>query len=510
MKRLLFAGIIGWIAIPALAQTPQSKSLNINNIDALITSNGPLFYDGNNAKFEVPKGSGKSTMFTSTFWIGGLHENKLYLSAEAYRQQGADIQAGPILNSYTTATAQYWNRVWSIKKSDIEEFRSRLENNQEVTIPQFKDILEWPAKGNVKVGDTTKGYAPFVDTDLNGIYEPLIGDYPNIKGDMMLFSVMNDDLPVHSESGGEPMKIEIHRSAYAFQTNNHLNNTILVDYKIINKSIRNYDSVLFSSWVDYDLGYYGDDQVGTDINRRMIYCYNGDNNDESPFGYGANPPAQACILLSHPLQSSMYYTNDFSEFGNPIEANHYYHLMQGKWKSGRAKLNPTGTETRFSFDGNPCNQSGWWAGGDTITPGDRRILGTITPQFLAPEAELNVTMAYVYARATSGNYLNSVCTLQDAADEIRAWYNNLSTGNSEKTLHSFDLEVYPNPSNGIIHIQTRAKNITAYQVSDITGKLVMSGNFNHKIDVSELKPGIYFIQLEGLNGISQAKKFVKH
>jgi hypothetical protein len=507
MKRLLIAGFIGCTTITAQAQTTNSKQLDINNVKALITANGPLFYDGNEHVYEVPKGSNKSTVFASSLWIGGISNNNLYLTAETYKQQGTDLQAGPVLNNYSQTTNQYWNRVWSIKKIDIQNFLFNIQNNLSVNTPQFFDILEWPAKGNVKVGDTTQGYAPFVDANSNGKYEPLLGDYPKIKGDMMLYSVMNDDLPTHTESGGAPMKIEIHRSSYAYQTNNHLNNSIFVDYKIINKSNRQYDSLLFSSWVDYDLGHYSDDYIGSDVSRNMIYAYNGDSNDEGILGYGLTPPAQACVVLSHDLYSSRFYHNDFSIVGNPTRPEHYYYYMNGRNKVN-GEIIKNGNPMKFHFDGNPCTQTGWTERNDTLAPGDRRILGTIPPQFLAPEAELNVTMAFVYARPSSGDHLSSVCALQTAVDEVSAWHKNHSTGIKEKTTYNNDVNIYPNPTTGMLNIDVKQHNFTSITIMDLTGKEVLNTS-STTIDVSMLDAGIYYIQLSDKDGLMHTQKFVK-
>jgi hypothetical protein len=508
MKRLLIAGLIGCTTIPAQAQTVQTKQLDINNVKALITANGPLFYDGGLNKFEVPKGGNKSTVFAASAWIGGISDNNLYLAAETYRQQGIDIQSGPVLSNYTQATNQYWNRVWSIKKIDIQTFLYNVQNNLSVNTPQFIDILEWPAKGNVKVGDTTQGYAPFIDANSNGKYEPLLGDYPQIKGDMMLYSVMNDDLSTHTESGGTPMKIEIHRSSYAYQANKHLNNSIFVDYKVINKSNRQYDSLLFASWVDYDLGQYTDDYIGSDVSRNMIYGYNGDASDEGMLGYGTTPPAQACILLSHDLYNSKYYQNDNTINGNPSIPEHYYYYMKSRDKSN-AELSKNGTPVRYYFDGNPCAQTGWWEGVDTFGPGDRRILGTIPPQFLAPDAELNITMAFVYARANSGDHLSSVCALQDAVDEVKTWYNNRSTGLKEKIIYQSGVAVYPNPTNGLLHVNTENHTLSSVTIMDLAGKSVLNATSTNTIDVSMLDAGIYYIQLSDKNGLVHTQKFVK-
>ena len=43
-----------------------------NNIKALISPFGNHFWDLEEAKFEVPKGSGKNAVFSSALWMGGL------------------------------------------------------------------------------------------------------------------------------------------------------------------------------------------------------------------------------------------------------------------------------------------------------------------------------------------------------------------------------------------------------------------------------------------------------
>jgi hypothetical protein len=333
----------------------------------------------------------------------------LYLAAEAYQQTGKDFQPGPVLANYSSASRAYWDRIWTVKQSDIDEFLEKIKNGESVNT--YTDIIEWPAKGNIQFGDSSASYAPFVDLNGNGRYEPLIGEYPQIKGDQALFTIINDDL-VHTESGGQKLQVEIHRLLYAFNLPNNkaIHNSVFADIKIINKSTRNYDSLLFTSWVDFDLGNYEDDYIGTDTSRKMVYAYNGSPTDAGPLGFGATPPAQACVFLNYPLWSTMYYNNSNDAVsGNPTSPLHHFYYMNGLWKDGSSKvatgtgIGSNGTATRFSFSGNPCANTGWWEGGESITPGDRRILATAAPQTLGIGQELNYTLAYVYSRADTGN-----------------------------------------------------------------------------------------------------------
>ena len=68
------------------------------------------------------------------------------------------------------------------------------------------DILTWPGNGHTPCGHN-EFIAPFNDEDLDGIYEPLDGETPCIKGDMALFNVYND-LGGYSGSDNKHMGIE--------------------------------------------------------------------------------------------------------------------------------------------------------------------------------------------------------------------------------------------------------------------------------------------------------------
>ncbi|MCD4792780.1 MAG: T9SS type A sorting domain-containing protein [Bacteroidales bacterium] len=72
------------------------------------------------------------------------------------------------------------------------------------------------------------------------------------------------------------------------------------------------------------------------------------------------------------------------------------------------------------------------------------------------------------------------------------------------------INIYPNPANDIIYIDFLPSDIEDAQVSfyDITGKEVLSKQFNineKKIDISELKSGVYFIKINTENQIYISK-----
>lgn len=517
MKKIIYYLLLSIIVLGKQAQAQVTRVLDFNNVSAKITNQGSLFWDGVSSKFTVPKNSNKSTVFAASPWIAGKNNNQLYLMAEVYRQSGRDLIQGPVSGSATAPFLAYWNRIWLVSKTDIQQFRSIINAGQIPDANAYKDIIEWPARGNVFGNDTLNEYAPFVDVNKNNKYEPLSGDYPLIKGDVSTFSMMNDNIN-HTESLGLPLKVQINRMVYQYK-NSTLDNTLFVDYLVSNKSTNIYDSLFFSTWVDFDLGNYADDYIATDSVRNMIYAFNGDDNDEGALGYGTTPPAQACVILNEPLWSSMYYSNtNDTVMGNPNTPTNYYNCMKGMWMDGTPKTgsgsghNTTGAITRFSFPGNPCERTGWWEGESNIEPGDRRILASITPRTLYPDQSINVTMAFVYARAESGDNIASVCALNTAVDSVKAWYkNNVSTGTMEVLKKPAVFTIYPNPAKHEITIEgdgIKGGELAIYSITGKKMKTIIVGELT-KVAVNDLPAGVYVLQLTTDKGASTQRLIVE-
>jgi len=335
------------------------KYLDINNVRTLIYSYGNGWFL-ENAEYEVPKGSKKTSMFSFSLWIGGIDlNNNLKLAAYRYGQgpntatahTKNDFFPGPLKIDGTAAvdevTCAKYDKLYQMTRAEVQEFIAWWENKADFpdyTIP--KSILEWPAKGD-RAGGYAYYLAPFYDNpnSLNGaqgIYLPKEdGDYPYydfanalcprflkpgqkvqrgriangtaddtlgilvdqvLKGDQTLWSVYNDKGNVHSETQGEPIGMEIRAQYFAFATNDDINNMTFYSYELINRSTYTLTGTYFSQWVDPDLGYANDDYVGCDVNRGLGYCYNGTPTDGSgqPQAYGSHPPAVGVDFFQGP------------------------------------------------------------------------------------------------------------------------------------------------------------------------------------------------------------------
>ncbi len=430
MRNIFICFLTVWLQLSvyqAYCQTPAFYDMDVNNIKARITAVGHHFWDfAGSAHFEVPKDSGKCTIFTNTLWIGGADiNNNLYLSAERYRQIGADYTTGPLTTDGSASTDSFtinsWNRLWVIDKSMIEQHIQCI--SSPASCPGYiipNEILSWPTHGNTALGQSPV-LAPFADVNNDGHYTPSSGDYPLIRGDRAVFFVFNDSGIPNTESGGVPLGVEVHAMVYAFDCpqNTAFNHTLFMNYKIYNRSNRNYHNTFAGLFTDFDIGAHLDDYIGCDVARGSFFGYNGKpiDGDGASFHYGACPPAQALTILAGPLSDPDGIDNPrYDSLGNPLcnesingfnfgdgiidnerlglsrfiyfnnttagappymhdpdVAADYYNYLNGKWKDSTVMLyggnahitsGAYGPACKFMFpgDSDPCN---WGTGGQT-------------------------------------------------------------------------------------------------------------------------------------------------
>jgi hypothetical protein len=327
--------------------------LQLNNVRARVNTGGDMWWDMDGlAQYFIPAEGRKTSMFAASLWIGGLDiNNQLKIAANTYRQDNSgDFYPGPLTIDGTAAISKdvcgIWDKMFVINKADVKEFvgwwesENRDEEYPGYTIPL--SILDYPAHGNEALGQS-KYLAPFFDRDGDGLYNPSeSGDYPYydfdnslcplnfagdinykpaetmeseyydsyyggilvdqvLKGDETIWWVFNDKGNTHGETEGDPIGLEFHAQAFAFTTNDAINDMTFYSYEIINRSTYVLTNTIFAPWADTDLGNATDDFVGCDITRGLGYCYNGDENDNGgPEAYGLNPPAVGVDFFQGP------------------------------------------------------------------------------------------------------------------------------------------------------------------------------------------------------------------
>lgn len=528
--------------------------LDINSVRAGVNSNGDLFWNYSTNTYEVPAGGSAQTIFAGALWIGGLDTGgQLHLAAQTYRQSGNDFFNGPCMNpaNYSAANDLLWAQVWKINKSTIDTFLIWQANPSlfpNYTIPP--SIASWPGNGDVSQGQAPQ-LAPYVDTDGDGTYSAISGDYPCIKGDQAIFYIFNDDRAAHTETGGQKFGIEIHCMMHAYKSpGTWLDSTVFINYRLYNRTANDYDSLYLGSWTDFDIGSYDDDYIGCDVQRNMYYGYNGDINDGTSAlptvgTYGANPPAQGVLFLRGPepvlndgvdndhdgqadepnefcsFNRFVYYNNNFSVTGNPSTDWDYYKYMQGRWLdssyityggNGYGGMIPY----PYMFPGTSDTSVALWSeASEGNTPFDRRGLGVSGPFPLPAYKEMCIDFAYIFGRGNNGP-ASGIAAMQQAADSATAFYANTTPclctpnplGLAEHEQRQI-IHAYPNPSAGTFSFYWPLKSGDAQvEVYNINGERLISCRLaanNSDIQLEAYPPGVYLLRIIDGNSVATAR-----
>ncbi len=528
MKKTILVLQLLAVSFWAQAQFTASEQLDINNVNAGFLVHGDMFWNPTtgNANYEFPKGSGKHCGFASALWVGGYNQstNNLHIAAQTYRQRGNDYWPGP-LNETTGASdtiiAADWAQIWKVNASTIDSFISV--SNHTINNTHYS-ILEWPGKGNIysKTPNNTtlnipnRNMAFFIDVNNDGIYNPLDGDYPDIKGEQMLWWIFNDNSAAHLETGSLPLKIEIHSSAYACRQVG-LENTIFVNYLIYNKGTSIFDSTVISYRSDIDIGYAFDDYTGFDSTYRMGVIYNGDNFDETISGYGNALTQKGCVLLKspfdvganrEPLGNYTYYNNTAGRTGNPDTVKDFYGYMTGTWLDGSYFVqgcDPEATSgplipSKYVFQDDPSNTNGVSEVACNTTPNDRRFIMSSKAFTLLPNAQ-PIEFTFAFINTDTGVDNSNFNELRRLADSAYTYVNACSGPTFATGLPSIEennIQLYPNPAHDYIMIKDAAQGQKTARLYSVSGQVLQEKTFSsqeQKMSTAQYAPGIYFLEL---------------
>lgn len=341
----------------------ESTFMEFNDVRALIETGGMMWQDRNNnrAAYQVPKPSqdnptGPSVLFAGALWMGGTDVNgQLKLAAQLFGTQGRDFWTGPLTvdpNSgnynpsgpvygdvtrpfgeatITAQTCLAFDEFFTIRKSEVSNFNMwwYCENVDAEACPEpvvvpgevLDRIINWPAHGDVFLGQDYY-LAPFYDRNKDGIYNPIAdGDYPwydfeeevdcrndrriTLFGDETHWWVFNDKGNIHTETGGDPIGMEIRAQAFSFATGDEVNKMTFYNYEMINRGTQTLQDTYFAKYADTDVGCSENDYAGCDVSRGLGYAYNGTITDPScngSIGYEDNPPAVGIDFFEGPYQ----------------------------------------------------------------------------------------------------------------------------------------------------------------------------------------------------------------
>ena len=467
----IIAAALTWhmpVAYGQVGSCPQSISetyLDVNNVRARIFNDGHLFLRDKPFVYEVPKGSGKHSLFYAGFWVGGYKGDELRMATTWWSR--SQYWSGP-LDEYGAPPSDcaVYDRIYNVYRTDIEEF--------EATGVATSDLQEWPtglgaptlAPPNNGLDDDGDGEVDEVDEKvLFDISVPLserndrvvdlaAGERPAVLGDQSIWWVMNDRGNKHDAnlvSRTPPIGLEVHGMAYAFNVGGDVGNTTFYRYNLYVHGSVPLDQAYVAVFFESDLGDFEDDWIGSDSLRGMGFTWNGDNEDQGGYGYGIAPPAIGIDFVQGPIVPSagdtafvsgvpipdyrslkMAHTRPYWYSAPDFGTNVFYRIMQGRWWDGRPMTiggqgrDFTDEPIAFMFPGDPgysdaeCqywSQCNWDDGGTDFEPGSQSFFASTGPFTLEPQELQQVTFAIVWARGE--NNFDSVQELKKADDVVQ-------------------------------------------------------------------------------------------
>ena len=422
------------------ADGPAETVLNINSLESWVATNG--FFDaivGGGWNGSYPRGTQVGVIFREGIvWgvkvtddevlrvrVGGSSQSNGLNGGKAVGYVAPPNYSAPTGFEDPSSSAQ---QVWRVRtdwetadlKIDAASFNLTAAGSvTETEIAAIKaqyshDWDHWPAAAG----------APFEDVDGNGSYDPAV-DVPGFPGaSQTLWFVSNDlDGDVNAIFAGSPsigIEMQMTLWAYDFPQTSPLGNMsfkrvrLIYTGRIDGPSDAKIDTMYVTQWADPDLGDFGDDFVGTDVETSLGYIYNANTTDNVYFGdLGIAVPAAGYDFLQGPINadgdtlgmSSFTFFGAGGDISDPERGVYpgtlqWFNLMEGflprpEYPVQELLLDPiTGETTKFWVNGDPVAGTGW-VDGIILPPGDRRLLLTTGPFEMALGDTQDIVIAFV-------------------------------------------------------------------------------------------------------------------
>jgi len=117
---------------------------------------------------------------------------------------------------------------------------------------------------------------------------------------------------------------------------------------------------------------------------------------------------------------------------------------------------------------------------------------------------MRISMQFIFAPDPCGNF--QFGEVEDYCVEIDG-----KTRSLDNTLRTMPFSIYPNPADQNLFIQAQER-INSWSLVDLHGKSILTGQSDQadfKIDIDELKPGIYFFHLKSKHAFGTQKVVIR-
>ncbi len=353
----------------AFAVYPQAKTIDDGNLTLFVLNTGSFGVDPGRTRqgfagLYYPRATSNALMAGGGIWVAGKKDGDWRITISG---DESEFVPGPVGEGGLAADTTF--RLYKITRGE-----DYAEND---------DYRNWPAS---------------LGAPVDAFGRPLL------RGSQAIFTIFNDlDTAAHvftGFSGTLPLGVEVKLNAHTWDNDFQLLDTVLTqviifDYTVINRGETPIDSCIVSLYADPDIGFSGNDRLGSKAEAQCAYVYNDSNIDSD---LGDSPPVVGMVMLEN-LAGSMNYYYPCSRFYPecvPIDTlPKLLNLIRGLKSNGQPYFNPVTTfPTTFPFDGNPFDSSGWLA---DLSRDYRFILNTL-PTDLAAGDSISLKAALVVAK----------------------------------------------------------------------------------------------------------------
>jgi hypothetical protein len=373
--------------------------------------------------------------------------------------------------------------------------------------------LTWPGSAP---DPYAKILAPFVDYQVNNqVYEPLKGDYPYITSDALAYSISNDRF-----GNSESLGMEIHTSMYGFDDRDSiLKNCILVRYAVHNRSGKTYPDFRFSAVTHFRIGNFQNEFLGTDVRNQALFAVN----DTGEATFSGKLVSMGCMLINRKLFSSIYFNDNADPIsGRPVTDQDYYHLMRGRWKSGKQLTyfanGVDGTSPAkyvYPYDTDASHGDTMWSEESTLNQSGQRIgiLNTDSTMFRSGAVQVyDFVYFFVDEKPYKIEQIGGFCLKLKAALGAR----NLLNIDSKDLLKTAKMSCFPNPVRGgeKLMITNVPESAVCLRLITLTGQEICKFDLDINADYVILPPdlpgGMYMVECKTLNTIHYNKLLVNN
>jgi hypothetical protein len=569
MRTILSLAILSvWGAIlNAQEDTIAYEIFNSNSLEFAVMADGRLFHtpDGGGDLVSTVRDDGGSGLGFAGLWLTDLSPGQgfRYVSHEEADEDNTFMPG--IIHSYSEGAELQevipTNKVWRVTRADIRAHIADIGDNLQIDNPVPAAIMAWPGAGNPHFAeyndmpDLPAGIddlAPFEDYNLDGLYNPMDGDYPitpisvgcpNLSlPDEMFWVSFTPKLSYYGSIEvnllgqiyycGEENGLSADRST--------LSHTLVLDYLIRHEGLQVYENFVASLFLDF-LPACGGGYVGFRPAKSTVYHYAPNFAADCP---RRTPNIVAVRALDRPVYESASNTLEEADYNtcmrflpaadtvegymqypsNGVQMRNY---ATGRWRNGIPlsyggdgySTVPTPDTVKGIFFGSPNIPLEWNASDADLPPGRRMALLSTEPY------RFNVLnqnrLRYVITLPHQGSSFDS---LEEAGGLFESAFNEVDfmvralfcdpiwsitcprLNNTEEAISPGEaaLHLSPNPAGQQVSLRVEGGHCERYRIFNLQGQLVherLRPQREETLDVSDWQPGVYFVQAIAEDGM---------